>query len=220
MTRIPVQTLHVDATNARLMLGEFGHRAPNAISGAINETLLEVRTAFRRDIRRLINISQRSLDSRIHITRSRPLSLTGEIRLSHERRPGISPTNFAARQTARGVSYRIGPLSRRGLIPGAFIRSANGNEHVFVRYRAAESTATNRRRRRRPSGINYDRVPRYRLRRVLGVSPWGAYTRAPNLLRRHVAEAQTALNRNAQQRVRFEILRGTGQINRPIRRVA
>jgi hypothetical protein len=206
-------TLRVDTAEAQIALLDFKNAAPRVISGAINETLLEIRTAFRRDIKKLINISQKSLDSRIHITKSKPLTLMGQISLSYEKIPGISPSNFAARQTQKGVTYKIGPRSKRQLIPGAFIRTAKGREHVFVRY-FDPYRVPQRKRRKRPSGISEERVKRYKLRRVTGVSPWGAYTRAPRLLEKHTAEAQAALTKNVGQRIRFERLKRTGQIRR------
>lgn len=205
-------SLKVDTNAARVALAQYQSAIPRVIVRGINETLLEVRTAFRRDIRGLINISQKSLDSRIHIQKATTATMMGQISLSYEKRPGISPTNFLARQTAKGVTAKISPRSQRRLIPGAFIRTAKGREHVFVRYR--DTGRKRLRTRRRPSGIDYERVPRYKLRRVLGVSPWGAYTHAPGLLRKHTAEAQAALNKNIGQSIRFELLKRTGQIRR------
>jgi len=176
--------IQIDEAAVREGLGDFARRAPQAMAGAINETTAEGKTDLSRAVREVLNLSKQSTDRRIEIVKARPNNLAGSVRLSHEKRPGLA--SFAARETKKGVSYKLTKSSGRASVPSAFIAAKRGQTHlnVFVRKLLGGKLA-----------------PRYPLVRLMGLSPWGAITYRAGVLERIQADAQEALHKNLNQRV-------------------
>jgi len=89
------------------------------------------------------------------------------IRLSKSDR--VSLRQFGARQTKKGVSYRIGKTGKRGFVPSAFIvESLHGQ--VFKRVGAKRAMTKGR----------YIGKIRQPIQKLWGPSPWGAFTGGKN----------------------------------------
>jgi hypothetical protein len=177
-----LQILIDDAALARLRasLGDMEHKAESAVSGAINETTAEQKTSIARKIYEKVNLTSGRIKKDIHIVRATPKKLAGSVRLEHQRRIGLR--QFGARQTRKGVSYQIARGGARKTARHAFIATAKGAEHVFER-----------------KVIGGKRVGRLPLRRLMGVSAWGAFVKA-GLVDQQFIEANQSFEKNLTQR--------------------
>lgn len=102
---------------------------------AVNRTLEQARTAMSREIRAEFNLPARKVNEALNIRRATfkggRYSIEGVLESPSKRGRSLNLINFAARQTARGVTVQIKRGGPRKLIPGAFI--ANDGRTVFRR---------------------------------------------------------------------------------------
>lgn len=177
----------------KLALGDLERRAPQALSGAINETLQESKTDISKRVREVLTLSKKSTDSRIGLSKATPQKLNGAVWLSYEKRPGLM--SFGARghrageklgRKQKGVTYKLTHQGGRKRIPEAFIARKRGqvHENVFVR-----------------KMVGGKRVGRKPLVRLQGLSPWGAIVYRSGVLEGLFADAQQTFEKNLQQRI-------------------
>lgn len=106
-----------------------------AMASALNKTVAQAKTAMSREIRAEFNISAGNVGKRLRITRA--MASGGRFRLSARlesedtRGRSANLALFAARQTAKGVSFKIKKTGPRKLIPGAFL--INDGKTVMIR---------------------------------------------------------------------------------------
>jgi len=103
---------------------------PRIMSRAVNRTTKSAKTETGRRISRAINITQSSVKKRILMTKATFSRWIGTLGISEKR---FSLMHFKARQTKRGVTYKIEKTGARKRIPAAFIRSPRGVKVVFRR---------------------------------------------------------------------------------------
>lgn len=126
-----------------------------AISGGINDTLKRTKTRISSRVRKRIMIKKRDIDEHIETSRANVKRFAGRIRLEKSQR--LSLKRFGARQTRRGVSYRIARSGGRQRITDAFGPEIDRlGRHVYRR-------------------VGKGRFP---IRKLLGPSPWGVYVKA------------------------------------------
>ena len=173
---------------AELRLGRHRKRLPRVLAGAVNDTARWAVTQIGRAIRDKVAMKQS--DIKPHIKRTRATAAQPSARITLSRSERLSLKRFGARQTKRGVSYRIERAGGRKRIDGAFIVDSLGG-HVY--------------RRTGP-----ERLP---ITKLHGPSPWGLF-RAAGL----ITPTQTAISRqlglSLRQRVRLEVLRANGKVGR------
>ena len=105
---------------------------------ALNKTAEKARTAQSKGIRDRYNITGKRLNQELEkvsgsnrATTSKPLAAIKAVKKSNKN-PGLQ--NFGAKQTTKGVSYRIRKDQGRKTLPGAFEANVpKGGEGVFVR---------------------------------------------------------------------------------------
>lgn len=187
--QIDETTLH----NVERALGDMSKRSPQAISGAINETIAEAKTALSRRVREVLAISKKSVDARIKPVKATPQKLSGEVRLLYDKRPGLFSFQAKGHRAGEplgrkqpGVTYKLTVQGGRKRIPTAFIAIKRGQSHenVFVR-----------------KLVGGKRVARKPLVRLMGLSPWGAVVYRSGVLEEEFANAQAAFEKNLQQRI-------------------
>ena len=104
----------------------------NAARKAINDTLLKIRASATRKIKKRLAIKSKDIREEIKITRANKdpdrAGLKGKITVTGSRVPLFA---FGARQTKKGVTYRIKTGAKRELLPGAFL--IKQIPQVFVR---------------------------------------------------------------------------------------
>lgn len=114
--------ISIDASQLKqvdLALREIRNGTNKAISGAINDTLAKMKTRVSRGIRDKVALKAKDVSPYIRAHRAKPQSLVGRLSAEHRRR--IPLIKFSARQTKKGVTYRIDKQGGRKLIPSAFI---------------------------------------------------------------------------------------------------
>jgi hypothetical protein len=106
-----------------------------ALVSALDKTVAQARTAMSREIRAEFNISASKVAESLRTTRARPsggrFSFEASLESPNKRGRSLNLINFAARQTAKGVTFKVKKSGGRKLIPGAFI--ANQGRTVFIR---------------------------------------------------------------------------------------
>lgn len=111
------------------------------IARALNRAIMSVRTQVTRAVASNVGIKQALVRDRIRIQEARPERLEARLELRGRRLP---LTAFGARQTRRGVTYRL--KGGKGLVPGGFLATmASGHRGVFVRKAPTRSRAGLRR---------------------------------------------------------------------------
>lgn len=129
----------MDASQVRAGLVALGKEAPRASMRAINRTLQTANTLAVRAIAKDLGIAQREIRgygdqtrghrSALRISKATTSSLRGALEGTGKR---LALYDFAARQTKRGVSYRM--QGQRRVIPSGFIaQMRSGHKGVFVR---------------------------------------------------------------------------------------
>jgi hypothetical protein len=162
---------------------------PMAISGAINETLAETRTAMSRGITEKVAIKARDIKPHLAVIRSTPKTLAGTLKLSESSR--IRLKYFGARQTKQGVTYRISRDGGRKMIRSAF--GPNTPRLGGQVFRRAGKT----------------RLPL--IGPMKGPSPWGVVVKS-GMDKTAAIDAQAALEKNLGQRVNYLVLKAGGQL--------
>jgi hypothetical protein len=154
---------------------------------AINETVRKATRLMSQEVTQELAIPQKTVKEKIKgKDRAKPRKLNAKVTLQHSER--IPLRDFKAKQTKKGVAYKISKRSGRKRIEGAFMVASMGN-NVFAR-------ATN------------NPFPLYKLQ---GASPWGAFVKQKSG-RKVRREVRKELTKQIDRRVRFIKLKKTGAI--------
>jgi len=116
----------------RRLLADVPKAVPRVLTRSINKVGVAARTKIVRRVAAEVNVKQKDLRRRnISLVKANFRTLLERIRIIGRRIPVI---RFGARQTKRGVSYRIKRGGGRKKIAGAFKATMDsGHEGVFVR---------------------------------------------------------------------------------------
>lgn len=159
---------------------------PRVISRAINRTISPAKTAVSRGIRQEVNIKAGDLNKKIKVEKATFGKWEGRIKLSTKR---IPLEDFGAKQTAKGVSYKIKKAGGRKVISSGFIATmASGHTGVFKRK-------------------GKTRLP---IQEKFGPSIGIVFKRANRLVQKVTADAYKNLEKNIDSQIRF-ILSRKGQ---------
>lgn len=105
--------------------------APKALNQAINKTLKKAATVADVTIRKSLNLKKQTIRKQFTIVQSNKTKLQGTIIVRGRPQPII---DFDAKQTKRGVTFKIKKDKGRRIIKGAFIATMrSGRKGVFVR---------------------------------------------------------------------------------------
>lgn len=111
---------------------DVGNRA---MASALNKTVAQAKTAMSREIRAEFNISAGKVGESLRITRAVAtggrFSLSAALEAGGRRGRSMNLAAFGARQTAKGVSFKIKKSGPRKTIPGSFLIS--GGKTVMIR---------------------------------------------------------------------------------------
>lgn len=119
----------------QLMLRDIPRAMPRVMSRAINKTAKSAKTSIARQIATEINMKISVIKKNITLRRASYRIWRAVLEIWTGRIPLI---NFAAKQTAKGVSYKIDKKGGRETIKSAFIATmASGHKGVFKRKGAA-----------------------------------------------------------------------------------
>lgn len=110
--------------------------ATKATASALNKTIAIAKTAMSREIRAEFVLSASEVNQSLRISKARAykgaFQLSAELSsISRPGKRGLNLIHFNARETSRGVSFKVRKTGPRKTIPGAFI--GNDGRTVFVR---------------------------------------------------------------------------------------
>jgi len=112
------------------MLRGASSAMPRVMSRAINRTTKSAKTETGRRISQVINIKQSAVKKKILMFKATFNRWVGTLGISEKK---FSLIHFSARQTKKGVTYKIEKSGGRKRIPVAFIRSPRDAKVVFRR---------------------------------------------------------------------------------------
>jgi len=117
----------------RRMLRETPGKIRRVVPAAINRTARTTRTQLSRDMRQEVNVSARHIKRSLPLSKARGDYWSAQIDISDRRIPLIGFSG--ARQTRKGVSYRIRKSGGRSLVESAFIQTMpqSGHKGVYKR---------------------------------------------------------------------------------------
>ena len=126
---------------------------PKIISRGINRTASPAKTDISREIRQEINITAGDIKEKIKLEKATYQKWSAEIYLSHSMIPIL---DFGAKQTSKGVSFKVYKSGGRKFINRAFIATMqSGHKGVFRRGIGLSGIIRAERRHTRPAGKKY-----------------------------------------------------------------
>ena len=109
--------------------------AKQATARALNRTVEQARTAMSKEIRQEFVLPAAKVNQALRINRARAsgglFNLEASLESPTQRGRSLHLGNFAARQTKKGVSFKVKRTGQRVTIPGAFL--INGGKTVMIR---------------------------------------------------------------------------------------
>ena len=110
--------------------------AGKAMASALNKTVAQAKTAMSREIRAEFNISASKVGQALRINRARAsgsrFALEASLESPAKRGRSLNIASFNARQTAKGVSFKIKKTGARKVIPGSFLINAGKTMMIRV----------------------------------------------------------------------------------------
>ena len=162
-----------------------------ALAGAVNDTVRSTVTFISTKIRDRINIKKKDIDPHLKRTKATVSRPSAAVKLSESERLGVK--YFGAKQSKKGVSYKIEKGGKRQLIERAFIAERIGG-HVFKR-QEDPSPPPGHRRKGTPV-----LVKRLKIFKKMGASPWGVFVKA-GLEKVVVPDSAEKLQKNLDRKV-------------------
>ena len=192
-------TIDIDAKQLkelRVAVGKAKKNFGRELATAINATAKKTKLDIGRDVRSVIAIKKKESEAPLKVrTKATENSLSSTVSIAKTRRLGLR--HFAARQDARGVSFKIATQGGRNRVEGAFQGPRPGVMKISWRGNAFRR-------------VGKDRLPIIHLR---GVSAFGAYVKnkfEPVQIQRINDE----LRKQMEKRIQFNIVRAAGLVNR------
>jgi hypothetical protein len=110
--------------------------ALRATASALTKTVAQAKTAMSKEIRAEFVLPASKVNQSLRVSRARAArgSASMEVSLSSISKPGVRSLNLAhfnAKQTSKGVSFKVRRDGPRKVIPGAFL--INGGKTVMIR---------------------------------------------------------------------------------------
>ena len=104
---------------------------PKILSQAVNKTITKAATVADVEIRKTLNVKQRTVKGKFTIFKSNSRKQTARLKVLGGAFPLI---NFNAKQTKKGVTFKVKKNKGRKILKGAFIATMQrGHKGVFLR---------------------------------------------------------------------------------------
>ena len=162
---------------------------------AVRATTKKTKTIVNRQVRQELAINAKGVNEvlSVKVDVTNKINPRGTVTLHHSKRPSLK--RYSARQTRKGVSYRIDKKGGRRTVPGAFMGPRPGQVSP------------------RLSGHPFKRVGPNRkpIVKLHGASPWGAFKKR-RLKGPTKRESRAELVKQIQRRIRFNVLKRSGKI--------
>lgn len=185
MIELSIEAVQID--QLKQSLENAANRMPQEIKVAVNATAKKGTSIINKEIRQELASTATAIRRTVYVSkRATRSTLSSVVRVEKTRR--VPLRDFSARQTRKGVTYRISRRGGRNVAAGAFIVKSMGG-HAFKR-------------------VGKKRLPIVKLH---GVSPWGVFTK--NKMRPEVVgRINRELIKQVHRRIRFNVLKSQGLI--------
>ena len=168
---------------------------PIEMAFVVNATTKKTRINMSRQIREKVTVKAKAVKKELRVTaKATKRKARGQVSLLKSSRLPLGA--FSTRQTRKGVSYKIDKHKGRKVVTHAFIIDKFGR-NVFIR-----------------KHVGGKMVPRLPIRKLYGVSPWGAYV-VNNMQPRTIKDTRRELRHQMERRIKFNKLRKSGFLDRP-----
>jgi hypothetical protein len=178
----------------RKALGDAQGKIKKELATAINATSKKAKSEISKQVRDELAVTKKVIDTQISVGgKASAASLGSSVKLKKSSR--IPLREFGARQTSKGVSYKVSKTQGRKTVAGAFqgpkpgVMKASWRGRVFKR-------------------VGKKRLP---IVQLYGPSPWGVFVK-----RQQVgptgAVIQAELAKQIDRRIRFLLLKASGKI--------
>lgn len=171
-----------------------GKSITKEVAAAINQVSKKTRLEMGRDIRNTVTLKKDESEKPLSIRSSATAQNLSAV-VSLKKTPRLGLRHFGARQTKKGVSYRISKKGKRGFAAGAFqgprpgLMKTSWKGNVFKR-------------------VSKGRLP---IVQIKGVSAWGAYTEN-NLAPPQADRVSAELTKQIERRINLNVLRANGLV--------
>lgn len=183
MIDIEIKINRMQMAQIQRLLREFPKEMPTAMAGAINDTAKDARNYAANELYKELNLKKSYIKSLLKISKAKRTKQSAMISISG-RRPGL--IHFSARQTSKGVGYKITRRGGRKSILHAFIQEVKGAKNVWIRVRG-----------KGPSGL----VPRKPITRLEGPSPAKVISDSPAMSAKIKTHTSSSLEYNISRRI-------------------
>jgi hypothetical protein len=166
---------------------------PRVLRNAVNDTAFSARTQIVRQVKGVTKLKSETIRRRIPITKATLKNWRAFLRIKDS---PLALTNFAARQTQKGVSYRDPLGGGRKIQDRAFIAKANNAENVWVRMKKGGISVD-----LGESLAGAELVKRLPIQRLVGPSVAEYYHNLSGLASAVISQATTRLHKNVQRHI-------------------
>lgn len=171
-----------------------GRQLRKELAIAVNATAAKSKSIIAKEIGKELAVAQKDIKTTISQSRrAGELDISATVEVKKEKRLGLN--KFGARQTKKGVSYKVSKSKGRSFIPGAFqgpkpgLMKASWKGNAFKR-------------------VGKSRKPIVKLK---GPSTWGVFV-VGKKIGPSTAETETELKKQVDRRIRFLLLKQAGTI--------
>jgi hypothetical protein len=177
----------------RKLLGESSKQVGRNVATALNATGKLAKSQIAKEITTELATPQKIVKQQISATKAAGGNLSVTITLKKTNR--MSLRFFGARQTKKGVSYKVSKSKGRKFVPGAFqgprpgVMKASWKGNVFKR-------------------VGTSRLP---IQKLQGPSPWGVFVKK-KAVRKVEKLINVELKKQLDRRIRFLTLKAQGKI--------
>lgn len=177
-------------------LGAKKKRLPVEIKIAVNATARKAVGLISKNVRAELNVKAKYIkDKRLIDVRPKATESTLTARVTLKKSARIPLREFGARQTKRGVSYRISKTQGRSIASGAFQGPRPGVINIKWRGRVFKRVGKNR-------------LP---ITQLYGPSPWGVFVKK-SMREPVVFDTEKELQKQLDRRIRKNVLQSQGVI--------
>lgn len=159
-----------DLQDVEERLGSLRRKAPATVAQAINRVLRDQKRQLAKDVRAILNLKLRSVNSRLAVRRASVSNPAGEIIASEDKPPNLTSFSGARWARTKGVVVKVRKGQPVETHERAFIRSGRGGTRLVLRRKYESGVLAPR---PKSGGPITEHRRRYPLTAVQGPSPVG-----------------------------------------------
>lgn len=130
MSVVDIKINEAQLAQIRQMLAGFPKAMPRILVGAINRVARQAKTDTAKEIAKTVALKRKTILGKIRMSKATKSRLAASLYMDDS---PVSLHHFGARQTKKGVTYKIGKQGGRKLLPHGFIQAAKNADLVFKR---------------------------------------------------------------------------------------